>query len=127
MIKRRINTRFQLSKYYYFYHFETNSTYYLYSGIFAEVACRAVGLKFRIYTKGYSFWRCLIRQTECCRHSHRQKYFWLLNFNRLLQPKVKIYLTYFFKVRMFYERFKSEQHLKKDRTTKGRGLEFLRR
>ena len=58
---------------------------------------------------------------------HRQKYFWLLNFNRLLQPKVKLYVTYFFKVRMFYERFKSEQHLKKDRTTKGRGLEFLRR
>ena len=40
-------------------------------------------------------------------------------YNRLLQPKVKIYLTYFFKVQIIYERFKSEQHLKKDRTTKG--------
>ena len=69
---------------------------------------------------------CLIRQTECCRHSHRQKYFWLLNFNRLLQPKVKL-ITYFFKVRMFYERFKSEQHLKKIGLQRGRGLEFLRR
>ena len=36
------------------------------------------------------FFGGVIRQTECCRHSHRQKYFWLLNFNRLLQPKVKL-------------------------------------
>ena len=43
----------------------------------------------------------------------------LLNFYRLLQPKFKLYRTYFFKVRKVYEKVKREQHLKKDRSSKG--------
>lgn len=42
-----------------------------------------------------------------------------MNVPRLLQPKFSHYRTYFFKVRKVYERVKREQHLKKDRTSKG--------
>lgn len=36
-----------------------------------------------------------------------------------MQPKFKLYRTYFFKVRKVYEKVKREQHLKKDRSSKG--------
>lgn len=89
---------FGLSNDYYFYHFETNSTYYLYSGIFFAVRV------------------CRWRSVNDARPPAPQK---SIECPWTVAEKFKRSRTYFFKVRKVYEKVRIEQHLKKDRSSKG--------
>ena len=79
---------FGLSNDYYFYHFETNSTYYLYSGIFCGACVSVIGE----------------------RHAPARKK--VLNVPRLWQKNSNA-VEPTFKVRKVYEKVRIEQHLKK--------------